>query len=309
MGSMKPQADPRVDYAFKHVFGREQSKPVLTSLLEAVLQPPPTQRIAALDLLNPFNDKEAMDDKLSILDIKARDQSGRHFNVEMQMLVYGAFRQRALYYWSRLHQSQLQEGMDYHILRPTVAICFVDTPLFAELAAYHLIFELRERRRHVLFTDQLARHILELQKFTKAVEALTTPLDRWLYFLRHAQDLDTEALPAALDVPEVRWALGDLVMISQSDQERERYEARLKWQRDVYTALVEAREQGRAEGEAKGEAKGRAEVQIARIHFLQRALHQAVLAAEQLRSLPYAELENLAADLERQLEAKLAGGA
>src|SRR5579884_3507054 len=57
MGSMKPQSDPRVDYAFKHVFGREQNKPVLISLLEAVLQPGAAQRIASLDLLNPFNDK------------------------------------------------------------------------------------------------------------------------------------------------------------------------------------------------------------------------------------------------------------
>src|SRR5579884_2679651 len=102
MGRMKPQCDPRVDYALKHVFGQEQSKPVLLSLVDAVLQPAPAQRLAGLELLNPFNDKEALDDKLSVLDIKARDQSGWHFNIEMQMLAYGAFRQRALYYWARL---------------------------------------------------------------------------------------------------------------------------------------------------------------------------------------------------------------
>src|SRR5487761_166008 len=161
---MKTQIDPKVDFAFKHVFGREESKPALISLLDAVLQPATGHHIASLDLLNPFNDKDAPDDKTSVLDIKARDESGRQFNIEMQMLAYGAFRQRAIYYWARLHQGQLKKGKDFRVLRPTIAVCFVDTPLFSEIADYHLIFELRERRYQTLFTDQMAVHILELPK-------------------------------------------------------------------------------------------------------------------------------------------------
>lgn len=79
---MKPLTDPKVDFAFKHVFGREQNKLALMSLLDAVLQPEAGQTIESLELLNPFNDREALDEKLSILDIKARDQSGRQFNIE-----------------------------------------------------------------------------------------------------------------------------------------------------------------------------------------------------------------------------------
>ena len=75
---MIPRIDPKVDYAFKHVFGREENTPLLIHLLHAVLQPPSQQQITALELLNPFNDKDALDDKLSILDIKARDASGRY---------------------------------------------------------------------------------------------------------------------------------------------------------------------------------------------------------------------------------------
>lgn len=63
--------------------------------LDAVLQPATGQGIESLEILNPFNDKEALDEKLSILDIKARDQSGRQFNVEMQMLAYGALNNAA----------------------------------------------------------------------------------------------------------------------------------------------------------------------------------------------------------------------
>ena len=78
--------DPKVDYAFKYMLGRESTRTILIDVLNNVLDPTAGHEIRAVELLNPFNLQEALDDKLSILDIKARDQSGRQFNVEMQML-------------------------------------------------------------------------------------------------------------------------------------------------------------------------------------------------------------------------------
>src|SRR5437762_11317008 len=95
--------DPKVDYAFKHLFGREATRALLIDLVDAVLNPAPGRQITEIELLNPFNPKEKLDDKLSILDIKARDQSGRRLNIEMQMLAYRYYDKRILYYWSKLH--------------------------------------------------------------------------------------------------------------------------------------------------------------------------------------------------------------
>src|SRR5215468_471274 len=116
--------DPKVDYAFKHLFGRESTRPLLIDLIDQVLNPAPGHHIQDIELLNPFNPKEALDDKLSILDIKARDQAGRQFNVEMQMLADRHFTRRILYYWASLYQQQLHEGEPYRVLRPTVSVCF-----------------------------------------------------------------------------------------------------------------------------------------------------------------------------------------
>src|ERR1043166_4406034 len=99
--------DPKVDYAFKHTFGREPTRTILVDIIDSVLNPGPGHHIQTLELLNPFNPKEALDDKLSILDIKARDQSGRQFNIEMQMLAYRHYEKRILYYACKLHQQQL----------------------------------------------------------------------------------------------------------------------------------------------------------------------------------------------------------
>ena len=301
---MRIQIDPNVDYAFKHVFGREESKPALVSLLNAVLQPAAGQHIASPELLNPFNEKAFESAKLSIVDIKARDESGRQFLIEMQMLAADVFRQRALYYWAALYQEQLHQGENWADLRPAIAVCFVDTPLFSELDDYHLTFELRERRHQTLFTDHLAMHILELSKFRKELDDLTTPLDRWLYFLRHGEGLDADAVPGPLDMPEVRWALGDLFMISRTDPDRELYEARLRDRRDKAAAQQTAETQGWAKGRAEGRSEGRAE----HIQFLQRSLRQNVMSLEQLRPLSAEELANLARQLEDQLDAKLGNG-
>jgi predicted transposase/invertase (TIGR01784 family) len=195
-------------------------------------------------------------------------------------------------------KSQLQEGQDYRALRPTLSICFVNTPLFAEVPAYHLVFELRERQHPLVFTDDLVVHILELPKFTKSAVELTTPLDLWLCFLRHGERLDTEALLAALAaVEEMRRAMGELLMIAQGDLERERHEARLKLQRDISTALAEARDEGLEQGLEQGRKEG----QVRQIHFCQGLLRRPQTPAAQLLALPLDELERLAHQLKAEL--------
>jgi len=78
--------DPKVDYAFKYLLGRDSTRGILIDVLNNVLRPAPGREVQDIELLNPFNLQETQDDKISVLDIKARDQSGRRFNVEMQML-------------------------------------------------------------------------------------------------------------------------------------------------------------------------------------------------------------------------------
>ena len=90
--------DPKVDYAFKKLFGSEANKLLLLALLNAVLRAFIAAPIDDLDILNPFNDKDILDDKLSILDIKARDRNGHLYNIEMEMAAAKAYPKRILYY-------------------------------------------------------------------------------------------------------------------------------------------------------------------------------------------------------------------
>src|SRR5207237_4326597 len=97
-------------------------------------------------------------------------------------------------------------------------------------------------------TDDRQVHTLGLPKFEKSAAELETDLDIWLYFVRHAGKMDTDALPAALQQhPLARRAVEELKMLAQTDLERERYEARRKAQLDYNTGLKVARMEGREE--------------------------------------------------------------
>ncbi len=186
--------------------------PVLLDLLDAVLKPPPEQRIIALEVLNPFNDKETADDRLSIVDIKARDPRGRRYNVEMQMHAHPAYLERVLYYWASLYRDQMREGDDYGELKSTISICFVNAVMFPGVPDYHLDFQLRSSHHpQVIFSSFQSMHLVELPKFESNAADLTDPLDRWCYFLTRGADLDSNAMPAGLRTPALQRAMEVLI--------------------------------------------------------------------------------------------------
>jgi hypothetical protein len=109
--------------------------------------------------------------------------------------------------------------------------------------------------------------------------------------------MDTEALPAALrDHPLVLRAVEDLKMLTQTDLEREGYEARRKAQLDYNTGLKVARMEGRDEGEKLGI--------IQAIHALERLLKRGETARQHLLSLSLEDLIRLTNDLETELHGR-----
>ncbi len=255
---MIPGIDPKIDIAFKKVFGSERLGDLTAALINAVRSPPPEHRVVEVEILNPYSERMTLDDKLSILDIKARDQSEWIYDLEMQMLALAALCPRALYYWAKSYAEQLSAGADYTRLRRTISICFVNGVVFRDWPDYHTCFQLLDPSGELCLTEDLEIHIIELPKFRKALDELTMPLDFWLYFFKNGEVLDADALPRELDRPEVRKAMGVLKMLAQNDMERELYEGRLKAKRDLQTLETERRmaeEQRRAAEEQRRAAE------------------------------------------------------
>ena len=195
--------------------------------------------MAEVEILNPFNEKEYADDKLSVVDVKARDKSGRQFVVEMQMVARTHHRERVLYYATRLYGSQLVEGEKFDALRPVYTISIVNSRVVSDRPAFHTRYVLHDAGHDLTFTDDFVVHMIELQKFGTAIAEVDDELDIWCYFLRHADTLDLAALPAPLARPTVRKAMETLKMISEVERERIRYEDRVKRDRDHLVAMDE----------------------------------------------------------------------
>ena len=316
--------DPKVDYAFKWLLGREDHTAILINLLHSILKPSPEEQITEIQILNPFTDRTGLDEKLSILDIRARDGLGRQFNVEMQMLATASLRQRILYYWSKLYTEQLPKGDDYDVLRQTISICFVDGVLFPAVQEHHLEFRVTEKALGISLTDDLAIHFFELPKFRLTAAELATPLDSWLYFLRNAENLDPEALPEKMNTAEIRQAMEALEVIAHVDTRKEIYESRMKrvrdekmWRNDALSAGREegisiGREEGVSIGREEGVSIGREEgisigreegILIGQIELLQKLLKRPATPRAELETMPLADLKAFAAGLEREITA------
>lgn len=221
--------DPKVDFAFKCLFGSEANKDILIGLLRSVLK----LDIREVEILNPYNAKDAPDDKLSILDVKARLADGTLINVEMQMVVNADYPERSLYYWAALYTSQLKSGEQYERLARTVSIHIVNGQLFPGVAGYHQEFEIRAKEHPELrLTDRFSMHTIELAKVKLKVEEVASPLDQWCYFFKHADELEADSMPVTLNDGAVRRAMEALKIMFQTDRERELYLGREKQARD-----------------------------------------------------------------------------
>lgn len=303
---MIPGIDPRIDIAFKKVFGSEPWRDLTASLINAVLEPPPPQLVVDVELLNPYSEKMALDDKVSILDIKVRDDQGRLYNLEMQMLATASLVQRLLYYWSKIYSQELAVGDDYTRLRPTISICFVNGILFRDWPEHHTRFRLLDATGRLCLTDDLVVHLIELPKFTRTLAELREPLDFWLYFLKNGGELDADALPDALNRPDQQKAMGVLKMLAQSDVERELYEGRLKAKRDMQT-LETLRDQWQQRYEAANRERDEAKKQgfVRQIQLCHRLLKRPAAPVDDLLGRNVEELREQAERLEREVTEKI----
>jgi predicted transposase/invertase (TIGR01784 family) len=260
-------------------------------------------RIRQATILNPFLGKETEDDKLSILDIKAQDELGRYFNIEMQTSLVAGLAQRLTYYAGRLYVGQMSDGMAYRELCPAISICVLSKSMFPQLPQLHLDFRLRERSG-LVFADELQIHLVELPKSRAAAHNIgeVSPLERWAFLLLYAHRIDADELRRLLPEPEFHDALGVLEMITRTPAARELYEARLKAKLDEEARLDYARTEGEQIGQVRGEQIGQVRgEQIGQIRLLEQLLGMSPTASEELAKLSLEQLVAQLADLQRIL--------
>lgn len=80
---MRHPINPKVDCVFKALLGSEDNRALLIHFLNAMLVDDLPAPITEVEIINPYNERETFSDKLTIVDVKARDAARRLFQIEI----------------------------------------------------------------------------------------------------------------------------------------------------------------------------------------------------------------------------------
>ena len=182
-------ADPKNDLAFKKIFGNENKKEILISFLNSVLDFKNEKTIVKVTLDNPYQLPDIQELKETILDIKATNQNGDKFIVEMQKKDLSNFAKRSLYYTSKAYVSQIDKGEDVINLKKVYYIAILNFNMFDNInyISRHLIIN-QETMTQDLKDFEFT--FIELKKFNIKLEDLNSTIDKWIYFINNASSFD-----------------------------------------------------------------------------------------------------------------------
>ena len=239
-------ANPKSDIAFKKIFGDKNKKNILISFLNAVIRLEGADQIKEVTILDPYQAPKIEGFKETILDINAKDKKGRTFIVEMQVEKQEYIGKRALYYTSKAYVNQIKKAEHYMELKSVIFIGILDFTIFSNsnYLSNHLLLNTDTGKQDI---KDMEFNFIELPKFKKELNELENIIDKWIYFLKNAEDL--EMVPQELkEVTEIEEALDIANRYQWSSQDIRIYEY---WQmKDTghLDALNVAKKEGKEEG-------------------------------------------------------------
>ncbi len=250
---------PSYDVVFKAIFGREENKPLIISLLSSILNLD-LHELEDLEILNGEIPVTRFDEKGTRLDLRLKLKNKTEIDVEIQTYNHAAFSERVLYYWSKLYSSSLIKGEEYKALYKCIAIIFLDFWLY-DTPEFHSVFRLFESERKTLFSEHLEIHMIELPKIEGYNKGIDNPLlVRWMEFLNVRSEHDMADLKMKNDLPEeILTALEELDKLSQDPNMRMEALNKEMWIRDQIVLInmaKNAKKDGYESGFTKGVAAG-----------------------------------------------------
>ena len=242
------------DIFVRYLLGSEEHKDILIDFINAVFSQKGHDLVVEIKILNPFNLKNLRTGKESILDVKARDKSGRWINVEIQIDPDGSYANRSLYYWAKSYAGQLETGDAYAQLNPSICINLLNFELFPQLPGYHSCFHITELDApEYVLSEHLQIHFIELPKNQlDNIRSVKNELDAWCYYFKNEGSVEENEMTVLLkDKPALGKAHKAYRSFTANDELMDMAEAHEKWLKDVATKLEGAKQEGKKEDARK----------------------------------------------------------
>ena len=226
------------------MFGYTGNEEITKGLLNAILK----EKVTEVSLnCNTILERDLYDDKLGILDIRAKVNNSVDINIEMQLVDERNIEKRIIFYLSKMYTQNLRKSHNYSELNKCISILFIDFELekLKEIPKYLTKWNIREETySKIILTDVLELYIINLSKIEKYSE--NKLLDTWVKFISNSEDLNMEN--ADESIKKAKEVLDEI-----SEDEHEQYLAHL---REKYIFERQGIEEA---GFDKGLAKGLAE--------------------------------------------------
>ena len=215
--------NPKNDYVFKRLFGSVGNETITKNLLSCILQ----QNITDVQLdCNPILEKNLLDDKVGILDIKAKIDNTTNIDIEMQVTDHKNIEKRILFYLSKMYTKTIKKSQDYSSLEKCIAILITNynIDIIKNIPKYISKWSIREEEyQKIVLTDVMEIYIIELNKFKNYKEKSNhNSLNSWIEFIESPEVVD-------MSNKEIQKAKKVLEEISQDEHEQYLAELREKY--------------------------------------------------------------------------------
>ena len=258
MPTKEKYLNPYTDFGFKKLFGTEANKELLIDFLNQLI----TEQgiITDLQFLSAEQLGRSQIERKAVFDIYCENEKGEKFIVEMQKAEQDYFKDRSVYYSTFPIREQAMAGKWNYQLKAVYFIGILDF-VFDENKddeqVFHHEVKLIDTKTNKVFYDKLIFIYLEMPKFNKTENELTSHFDKWLYVLK--------SLPKFQQRPEIlkEQIFNKLFHVAELAQlspvEFSGYEESLKDYRDSINIVDTAEAKGKRKGLKEGIEKGKKE--------------------------------------------------
>jgi len=238
---------PTTDIAFKKLFGSQERADLTISFLNSVLERREGELITLVQINDGANKPVTQDMERTFVDVACTDQKNNKYIIEVQVKDEKNFMERSQFYASFFLVRQLEKKVPFMDLVPVLFVGVLDFSLFKDdpdYLSHHVIVNSKTGKRTL---RHLEWHFVELKKFTIELDDLVTPLEKWTYFLKHANEMNQ--IPATMKTSqELVTAFDVLEQHRWSEAELQKYYAELNDWRCAMDLERGARAEGRVEG-------------------------------------------------------------
>ena len=293
---------PTNDFVFKKIFGSVGSERITTSLLEAILK----INITAIDLdKNPITEKDVLNDKMGIMDIRVEINNKIDADIEMQIIDQGNIEIRLMRYVSKIFIRGLKAGENYLDAKESIAILIANFEIEKHKNVKKILteYEMREKNYgNIVLTDKIKVYILELPKIER-IKSKDESLNLWIKFMKDLEVkkmVDKEDKELEETIQAIQEAEKKYEELCQDEHARYIAELREKYIEDSISIKQLGYENGRKDGKKEGKKQGLEEgiqegkkQELERIAKNMKNKNYSVEEIMQITQLTKKEIENL----------------